>query len=156
MKTALLVSVLAIVGCDNQVPIGESSAALCPIGQACPCTCSLPHASTTCFDFDCEIRACSSGWGDCDGNLGNGCETSLATTSHCGSCGRVCTAGQSCVSGACVTVSCPTGQKLCGTTCIPSAGCCVTSDCVGATNSVALCYNNACWYQCGSGALVCQ
>jgi len=47
------------------------------------------------------ISVASTGFGNCDGNGANGCETSLATVTDCGGCGVRCVAGQACVSGAC-------------------------------------------------------
>jgi hypothetical protein len=40
-------------------------------------------------------------YGDCDGNLNNGCEQSLSSSTHCGACGMACAAGGACVLGAC-------------------------------------------------------
>lgn len=50
---------------------------------------------------------CQPGFGDCDGNSGNGCETDiLTTTAHCGGCNSPCprlpeTIGSTCVNGTC-------------------------------------------------------
>jgi len=69
-------------------------------GVACP---TRPHASAaTCAEGRCGI-VCDAGFGDCDGNLTNGCETDVsASTSHCGACGAACAAGRACVRSACV------------------------------------------------------
>src|SRR5262249_25678128 len=49
--------------------------------------------------------ACNPGFGDCDGNPANGCETNLKTSpGNCGSCGSACNvtnAVASCVAGVC-------------------------------------------------------
>jgi hypothetical protein len=39
--------------------------------------------------YACDV-VCSAGYDDCDGNYKNGCETSLATLTNCGSCGQGC------------------------------------------------------------------
>jgi len=53
---------------------------------------------------------CAAGFGDCDGNAGNGCETDLrASTQHCGACSNAC------ASGAGATATCSAG--VCGLTC---------------------------------------
>lgn len=71
---------------------------------------------------------CADGWGDCDGNKSNGCETNLKTSAtHCGSCPNACSAptlGTAiCVDGAC-DFTCP--AKRCGSVC---AACCTDGDC---------------------------
>ncbi len=74
----------------------------------CGRTCALPNATAACMASLCAVSACTSGFGDCDGNAANGCEVTLATDSaHCGACGRVCAAGQRCAAGACVGVDGP-------------------------------------------------
>jgi hypothetical protein len=51
------------------------------------------------------FTGCQAGYGNCDGNVINGCETSLTTTLNCGSCGNLCTDGPQgtaiCTSGSC-------------------------------------------------------
>jgi len=66
----------------------------------CNGVCSSNHGVPDCSSGVCTIT-CDPGFGDCDGMIGNGCETQLTSTSHCGSCGRVCTTGM-CVSGMCL------------------------------------------------------
>jgi len=64
----------------------------------------------------CNIVSCNSGWGNCDGNNINGCETSLTTTSNCGSCGTVCNvanANEACSSGTCAISSCISPYSNC-------------------------------------------
>jgi hypothetical protein len=53
---------------------------------------------------------CKSGWGNCNGSWDDGCETSLTTTSNCGSCGKTCS------SAAHATASCSGGT--CKLTCV--------------------------------------
>jgi hypothetical protein len=63
---------------------------------------------------------CPPGLADCDGNLANGCEASLASdATNCGACGNACAAGASCVVGAC---ACAAGQALCGNACVDVTG----------------------------------
>jgi len=62
----------------------------------------LSHAEVTCGGANCVVRQCERGWGNCDGNHRNGCETELSTSrTDCGRCGDACDADQSCVDGDC-------------------------------------------------------
>ncbi len=72
------------------------------------CTGGTNHGAPTCrkgfCDYDCE-----QGWGDCDGNPANGCETNLMVNQgNCGACGNRCDtgAGQPCIAGKCLMVEC--------------------------------------------------
>jgi hypothetical protein len=82
----------------------------------CGSICNLANASDTCFNGVCTLLSCNSGWGNCDSNSSNGCETSLHTTSNCGSCGNVCNlpnASATCPSGNCQVSSCYFGWANC-------------------------------------------
>lgn len=69
---------------------------------SCGNVCSFPNASANCVNSTCAIGNCNFGYANCDGNPGNGCETSiLSNNNNCGSCGHVCGFLQSCVNGAC-------------------------------------------------------
>jgi hypothetical protein len=59
-----------------------------------------------CVNGKCSISGCSSNTADCDSNIENGCETFLnQDKNNCGACGIVCSAGEECSSGKCVTWS---------------------------------------------------
>jgi hypothetical protein len=59
------------------------------------------NGAATCSGGVCAVT-CNPGFADCDGNAGNGCETgTLSNVMNCGSCGRLCLSGQSCVNGTC-------------------------------------------------------
>ncbi|HEX4517740.1 MAG TPA: hypothetical protein VH054_29555 [Polyangiaceae bacterium] len=67
----------------------------CPSGTIlCASTCQQ-----CCTDTDCTghqtcsagvCQGCQAGWGDCNNNTTDGCETHLDSTSNCGSCGHSC------------------------------------------------------------------
>ncbi len=57
---------------------------------SCPNTCMRANATPTCAGGTCAISACGAGFGNCDMTDGNGCETTLDTVMHCGTCGTVC------------------------------------------------------------------
>ena len=81
-------------------------------GNACPVP---PSASATCTASACGF-SCASGFGDCDANAGNGCETPLNTLTDCGSCGTGCSrshASESCSTGSCQLGSCSSGYRNC-------------------------------------------
>ncbi|MBI5516821.1 MAG: hypothetical protein HY909_23755 [Deltaproteobacteria bacterium] len=83
---------------------------------SCPLACSASNGAPSCVGGSCRIT-CAAGFGDCDGAVANGCETSTATTAaHCGACMRVCAlpnAAPSCVGGACQVASCAAGFGDC-------------------------------------------
>lgn len=68
----------------------------------CGAKCSLAHATSTCSAGSCSIQYCASGYANCDNEPTNGCETDVSSsTTHCGSCATLCTAGKQCTAGAC-------------------------------------------------------
>ncbi len=54
---------------------------------ACGRACALANATAACVSGACRVATCASGWGNCDGADGNGCEARLNTPSNCGRCG---------------------------------------------------------------------
>lgn len=67
-------------------------------GRVCS---ALPNAAASCARGACGF-ACVPGFGDCDINATNGCETDTMTNdTHCGGCGRTCPRGMTCRGGAC-------------------------------------------------------
>jgi hypothetical protein len=88
---------------------------------ACGTACTLPNAAATCSTGSCAIAACNSGWGNCDGNAANGCETNTNTSNaNCGGCGMACAGLTVCSNGMCVS-SCSAGTANCDG--IPADGC---------------------------------
>lgn len=131
----------------------------------CGDTCSLAHATSACTSGSCTISSCSSGYGNCDGNATNGCETNLNTSlSNCGSCGNVCSpanATPGCVAGSCTIVSCSAGFKDCDEN--PNNGCETAIEnnpnncgscgnvCPSGANSTAVCSLAVCGLICNPG-----
>jgi hypothetical protein len=77
---------LAADGCEVHSAVDNANCGACGV------TCAAGAEQTAaCVDGRCD-KACVAGWGDCDGNAANGCETDLTTTTNCGSCGTTCTA----------------------------------------------------------------
>ncbi|MBW2462431.1 MAG: putative metal-binding motif-containing protein [Deltaproteobacteria bacterium] len=76
---------------------------------SCGTSCSRANATATCSSGSCRISSCNSGWGNCDGNGSNGCETRLNSLTHCGMCGSACNranASATCSTGSCRIDSC--------------------------------------------------
>jgi RHS repeat-associated protein len=99
-------------GCETDL---TSNAADC---GACGNVCSLPNATSDCVAGACMVATCNAGWGDCDGDPTNGCETDLEhTLADCGSCGNACAAvangTPACVGGSCAVGACNAGFADC-------------------------------------------
>lgn len=56
------------------------------------CTPSLEDCTSCPADCGACNKSCPMGFGDCDGNPQNGCETNLNTVDNCGACGKKCQA----------------------------------------------------------------
>lgn len=53
--------------------------------------CSRPHTlDGTCVAGECQGYKCESGWGDCNHDFSDGCETPLNQNGNCGKCGTTC------------------------------------------------------------------
>jgi alpha-tubulin suppressor-like RCC1 family protein len=154
--------------CDNQPSNGcevatLSSAGNCgTCGRVCP---SGTNGAATCANGTCGL-SCDPGFGDCDGNPSNGCETALNGTSNCGRCGNACTGGTPvCASttgaSAVCTSGCPSGQQRCGDACVDTAtsvnhcGACGTL-CPAGNNTRATCAAGRCGTTCAPGFADCD
>ncbi len=102
-------------GCETVI---HSSEAHC---GACGTPCVNAHGTSVCEDGRCE-PTCGAGYGDCDGDGANGCETDLGSSvAHCGVCGHACGGDEAvCVSGEC-DLPCPAGMGDCDSD--PENGC---------------------------------
>jgi len=81
----------------------------------CGRACQAQNGTNTCAGGTC-VPSCNSGFGDCDGNVFNGCEQALTTLSHCGQCNRSCfrtNATATCAIGSCAIASCNGGFANC-------------------------------------------
>lgn len=96
-----------------------------------------------CVSGICTWSSCVAGLANCDGVFANGCETSLDTTSNCGSCGNACTttvahAHATCTSGSC-GFACDTNYTLvngaCAQNCVNDGGCSLGTICDATTHT---------------------
>jgi hypothetical protein len=127
----------------QDVPPADAGPPACPSGQqrcgeqcvdltasvndcgACGTRCQgADNAVAVCVAGRCALT-CAAGFGNCDNNAANGCETNLSTTvSACGACGRACSLANAtpvCMGGQCAVGSCTTGFGNCDGN--PANGC---------------------------------
>ena len=110
---------LPLADCDGMAGDGcevntSNNASNC---GACGSRCDATNGTPTCAGGVCVSIACNSGFGNCDGNLNNGCEADFATNvAHCGGCGNRCVyanASASCALATCRIGACNTGFGDC-------------------------------------------
>ncbi len=88
---------------------------------ACGAACVIPNGVGTCSTGSCSVATCDPGFGDCDGDPSNGCESDLSDDASCGACGVACTGSELCALEACrgewdlIHVD-PGGRHSCGMT----------------------------------------
>lgn len=86
---------------------------------ACGVACSRANATASCGTGSCQIVSCNAGFGNCDANDANGCETPLNSLTSCGACGAACSrsnATATCATGSCAIASCNAGSGNCDAT----------------------------------------
>jgi len=117
-----------VPGCTDDARCGGGSQRCCGGGCAdvtvdvshcggCDTPCAAPHATPTCAAGVCGAGACEAGWGDCNGDTADGCETNLTIdATHCGGCNTACAilnAVPACASGGCYIAACAFGYDDC-------------------------------------------
>ena len=152
---------LANTGCET--PLNTVSDC-----NACGELCDLNNAVELCAPGNCYLISCDSGYANCDGNDGNGCEINInIDVNSCGACGTVCSnahGNTSCTSGLC-TPTCDSGWESCdgnqNNGCethtqsdIDSCGACDT-ECVN-SHGVTTCSAGTCVPSCDSGWADCD
>jgi hypothetical protein len=90
---------------------------------ACGTVCKIPNATAGCGPAPmgmsgCYLQACTYGFDDCNGDVKDGCETSVTSdVKNCGGCGMVCPpvahATVGCVNAVCGLISCQQGWSDC-------------------------------------------
>ena len=122
--------------CDGDAKTGcETSLQTAEACGACDKPCALAHAQTDCRAGECLIAMCDPGFADCDGNVANGCEVSLNSPDHCGTCTSDCH-GAPCNNGVCGCLndaSCGTGEQCCDNQCVNTVGTCFLWPCIPGT-----------------------
>jgi hypothetical protein len=91
---------------------------------SCGKVCTTPHSTATCAASACTAGGCDNGWGDCNNDPKDGCETNLhLDTANCTMCGMGCdlaNAHSACSDG-CYISACNFGYDDCNID--PSDGC---------------------------------
>lgn len=125
---------------------------------ACGTACMFDNATGACSDSMCELMNCRTGFEDCDGDPGNGCEASLQSTVTCGSCDNSCAAGELCDStGATPICNEDCGGTICGDECVDTStnpqrcGDCDNECPVPAGAEEATCAGSMCGFSCLAG-----
>jgi len=150
--------------CDNNVDNGcETNTTNNPLHcNGCGKKCNSTNGTATCGNSQCGIN-CNSGFGNCDNNVANGCETNTTTNAnHCGGCGNKCptpsggtafcstsTCGDNC--GA-LTV-CSGNPSYCADTTKDVNNCNTCGNICpnNVANSAPTCVNKVCGFNCNSG-----
>ncbi len=99
-------------GCEVDTRTNATHCGVC--GTACA---TRPNAVPACTGSACS-SVCVAGYGECNGDASDGCETNLATSAtNCGGCGRSCVtanvATATCAASACSVTTCATGFDNC-------------------------------------------
>jgi hypothetical protein len=90
-------------GCEADLQNSAMTCGAC--NNACP---DGVNGTTVCNNGQCALN-CNSGFGDCDSNVQNGCETDTSgSLTHCGACGQACSPANG--AGACVAGVCEIGN----------------------------------------------
>ena len=132
-------------------------------GASCTSCATMGGAVSACNAGTCAITTCPAGTANCDGNIANGCETDIRTTSNCGACGMACSVANgtaACNSGTCAIQACNAGFGDCAngyadgcetpTNTVARCGSC-TMVCMPPNNGSATCTAGTCGISCNSG-----
>ncbi|HXC51552.1 MAG TPA: hypothetical protein VN634_11750 [Candidatus Limnocylindrales bacterium] len=113
--------------CNNSVVDGCEAATTSDPNNCggCGTTCAAPNGTPGCTSGTCTISGCNSGFANCNGIPGDGCEVGTSSdTNNCGGCGLTCAAANGtagCSSGSCTITGCNSGFANCNGN--PADGC---------------------------------
>ncbi len=106
----------------------------------CGMRCEFPGGNAGCAGGECMLLGCRDGFGNCDGNPANGCETASGTDpTNCGACGNRCgaaNAAATCAAGRCAMGACNAGFADCNGN---AADGCEVNTAVGDVNHCGAC-----------------
>jgi hypothetical protein len=135
-----------IPGTDAGVPDGGTDLLSDPNNcGSCGHACTTLNGTPACVGGSCATGSCDTGYGDCDANPANGCETTLASVTYCGTCstdadcqrapGFFCN-GTLCEKKHAAGAGCGLAKECADGFCVD--GVCCTSICSGACRSCAV------------------
>jgi hypothetical protein len=90
----------------------------------CDDICEFPNGFGFCDEYVCQLGACQDGYGDCNDDDQDGCETQLGSAQHCSACDDACEYAHApgfCIEGICLMGDCEEGFADCNQT--PDDGC---------------------------------
>ncbi|MBW2460214.1 MAG: hypothetical protein JRH11_01125 [Deltaproteobacteria bacterium] len=145
----------AATGCETDVTSSITDCGTC--GTVCS---AAPRSAPLCEMGACAL-VCDPGFGDCDGNPMNGCESLLSGAATCGSCGISCLdptpiCEGSPAPGFTCAASCAAPSVICGTVCTSTeadaqnCGACEMV-CPAAAQASPMCAGDACGIACDPG-----
>lgn len=134
---------------------------------------AAPNAYYGCSQSKCDGLKCESGFADCDGEKGNGCEVFLVDDANCGLCGFACPSDQACrlTQEGKPQCMCPSTQTYCEIACegdlclgecvdltsdAKNCGACGASCANGESNELRTCNYGTCAMRCGQGRADCN
>ncbi|HVY27372.1 MAG TPA: hypothetical protein VHB79_12530 [Polyangiaceae bacterium] len=99
---------------DDPGTVCEQSLSLVTSCGDCDTSCTSTNGTVACEDLKCVLKGCNSGFGDCNNDAKDACETTLTDNSkNCGVCGRDCSAlGSTCKGSVCQDIALQTGQPV--------------------------------------------
>lgn len=99
--------------CDDDPTDCEQDLNLVTNCGACNKSCATTNATVACEDQQCVVKSCTGNFADCVNGGDDGCESSLSSDQHCGSCDRNCAAlGSTCATDKCNEIPMQTGQPI--------------------------------------------
>ncbi len=149
-------------GCERNLNTDVNHCGTC--GKKCsPQNVTAPK----CSSGSCDYVACLPGFGDCDGDRANGCETNTnQDPNHCGTCGNKCNPASGgsplCNTGTCGT-SCTSPTSLCQppglcanlNNDVNHCGSCNHQCTTNENNAMLVCISTKCGFSCNSGYTKC-
>ncbi len=136
-------------------------------GNSCPSNPDggplAPNTYYGCLNNTCGHLKCAVNFGNCDGDLENGCETPLNTNDHCGTCDP-CGAGQECRLNKdnAYECMCPPGLSYCFRECVDlgsdarNCGACGVACNSFSEFSIGVCTHGICTRECVTGRADCN
>jgi Cys-rich repeat protein len=152
-------------GCEANTTSDPNNCTMCGM------KCAVPNGVAGCAN-GCFVQMCNAGFGNCNNNPADGCETNVAIDkANCGTCGKVCAnvpnGFPGCAMGICIVGGCIAGFDDCDKQVANGCEATLTTDknncgmcgkvCPNPPNGTAACANSACGLGgCNAGFLNCN